>query len=250
MGTDKGFAYEGPAHRVSVNAFWIDTHEVTVADFQRFVRATGYKTDAEKFGWSGVFDIDTGEWTKKDSADWRHPEGPESTAAPDQPVCQVSFRDAQAYAKWAGKRLPTEAEFELAARGGIGDSWYGWGNELNPGGNFMANYWQGSFPKENTEADGFPGRAPVCSFPKNGYGLCDMAGNVWEWTSTWFDVKGHDPRAAKNPKGPATGTEKVLKGGSWLCAENYCTGYRIAARSRTPIDSGLNNLGFRCAKDE
>ena len=249
LGTDKGFPYEGPAYMVSVSSFWIDRREVTVQEFQKFVKATGHKSDAEKFGWSGVFDPKTGEWKKVDGADWRHPEGPDSTAKPDEPVCQVSYRDAEAYAKWAGKRLPTEAEFEFAARGGKDGTWYGWGDDLNPAGKFMANYWQGPFPSSDSGEDGFAGRAPVCSFPKNGYGLCDMAGNVWEWTSTWFDVKGHNTKDTKDPKGPKSGKEKVLKGGSWMCAEDYCTGYRIAARSRTPIDSGLNNLGFRCVKD-
>src|SRR5688572_24340843 len=202
MGTDKGFPYEGPAYKVSVSSFWIDQHEVTVDQFRRFVEATGHKTDAEKFGWSGVFDAESGEWKKVDGADWRHPEGPDSSAKPDEPVCQVSYRDAEAYAKWAGKRLPTEAEYEYAALGGKQGTWYGWGNDLNPGGKFMANYWQGPFPNSDSGEDGSPGRAPVCSFPKNGYGLCDMAGNVWEWTSAWFDVRGHNTKDKKDPKGP------------------------------------------------
>ena len=174
---------------------------------------------------------------------------PDSKPQPEEPVCQVSYRDAEAFAKWAGKRLPTEAEYEFAARGGREGTWYWWGNALNPSGKYMANYWQGTFPSKNTGADGFIGRAPVCSFPKNGYGLCDMAGNVWKWTQDWFDPAGFPPGPAVDPKGPASGNEKVLKGGSWLCSENYCTGYRIAARSHTAPDSGLNNLGFRCARD-
>jgi formylglycine-generating enzyme required for sulfatase activity len=250
MGTDKGFEYEGPAHKVTISPFWIDEHEVTIEDFAKFIEATGHKTDSEKLGWSGVFDVKTGEWKKVDGADWRHPDGPESTPDPNEPVCQVSYRDAEAYARWAGKRLPTEAEFEWASRGGKLDSWYWWGNELNPGGKFMANYWQGNFPASDSAEDGISGRAEVCSYPRNGFGLCDTAGNVWEWTQDWFNIKGHDSKSSKDPKGASEGNQKVLKGGSWLCSESYCTGYRIAARGKTEIDSGLNNLGFRCARDD
>ena len=250
VGTDKGFEYEGPAHKVTVSPFWVDEHEVTIKQFAQFVEATKHETDSEKLGWSGVFDAATGEWKKVDGADWRHPEGPESAADPNEPVCQVSYRDAEAYAKWAGRRLPTEAEYEWASRGGRLGSWYWWGNDLNPGGKFMANYWQGNFPASDSAEDGVSGRAAVCSYPRNGYGLCDTAGNVWEWTQDWFDIKGHNPKDNKNPRGAPQGKEKILKGGSWLCSESYCTGYRIAARSRTPIDSGLNNLGFRCVRND
>ncbi|HEX8523745.1 MAG TPA: formylglycine-generating enzyme family protein [Tepidisphaeraceae bacterium] len=249
MGTNDGFPYEGPVHEVKVNAFWMDKHEVTNADFGKFVKATGFKTDAEKFGWSGVFDAKTGKWSKSDGADWRHPFGPDSEAKPNEPVVHVSYADAEAYAKWAGKRLPTEAEFEFAARGGKQDEKFAWGNDLYPDGKQMANAWQGIFPLEDTGKDGFKGLAPVGSFPANPYGLVDITGNVWEWTSDFFDPEYYKHSPTDNPKGPSSGNERVLRGGSWLCAENYCLGYRVAARNHTEPDSGLNNLGFRCVKD-
>lgn len=249
MGDDDAMPYEGPAHEVGVDSFWIDATEVTVAQFARFVGATGYKTDAEKFGWSGVFDTSSGEWTRCDGADWRHPEGPSSGARPDEPVCQVSWNDADAYARWAGKRLPTEAEWEYAARGGLAGKKYAWGDELRPGGRPVANWWQGRFPTENTKEDGFVGRAPVGSFPPNGYGLYDTAGNVWEWCSDWFAGDYYSSSPRRNPTGPATGAERSMRGGSWLCSENYCTNYRVAARGHATADTGLDNVGFRCAKD-
>ena len=248
MGTDEGFPFEGPVHEVSVKAFWMEKHEVTVEAFEKFIVATKYKTEAEKFGWSGVFDPKQGQWTKCDGADWKHPTGPESKAEPKHPVVHVSYADAQAYAKWAGKRLPTEAEFEFAARGGK-DQKFAWGNELYPGGKCMANAWQGMFPMEDQGKDGFKGLAPVGSFPANAYGLLDITGNVWEWSSDWFDPEYYQHSPKENPTGPAQGTERVLRGGSWLCAENYCLGYRVAARNKTAPDSGLNNLGFRCVRD-
>ena len=233
MGANDGFPYEGPAHQVAVKSFWMDRHEVTVAEFRRFVEATGYKTEGEKFGWSGVFHVEKGEWQKVDGADWRHPEGPQSSSQPDEPVTQVSWNDAAAYARWAGKRLPTEAEWEYAARGGLAGKTYAWGDELRPNGKHLANWWQGHFPERNTGEDGFLGRAPVGSFPPNGYGLHDMTGNVWEWAADWFEE----------------GKERVIRGGSWMCSENYCQGFRVAARSHAAPDSGLNNLGFRCVKE-
>ncbi|HET8647873.1 MAG TPA: formylglycine-generating enzyme family protein [Vicinamibacteria bacterium] len=247
MGTDKGFPYEGPAHTVTVKPFALDTHEVTVAQFGRFVRATGYKTEAEKFGWSGVFDVKAGQWTRADGASWRRPEGPGRAAPPDEPVTQVSWADAAAYCKWAGKRLPTEAEWEFAARGGQ-DQLYAWGHHLRPGGKPAANWWQGVFPTRNTGEDGYLRRAPVGRFAPNAYGLYDLAGNVWEWTQDWFSEKGYAREPAVDPRGPASGSERVIRGGSWMCSENYCTGYRVAARSHSAPDSGLNNLGFRCAR--
>ncbi|MEN3335787.1 MAG: formylglycine-rating enzyme [Blastocatellia bacterium] len=250
MGTNDGLAVEGPVHQVAVKSFWIDRHEVTVAQFAAFVKATGYKTESESLGWSGVFDIRAGEWKKVASADWQHPEGPQSTASPSEPVTQVSWSDAAAYAKWAGKRLPTEAEFEYAERGGLGEKKYAWGDELNPGGQYLANCWQGIFPARNLGADGFLGRAPVGSFPANGYGLYDMSGNVWEWCADWFGEEYYQTSPRANPPGPASGADRAIRGGSWLCSENYCTGYRVAARNHTASDTGLNNLGFRCVRDE
>jgi formylglycine-generating enzyme required for sulfatase activity len=249
MGADDEMPYEGPAHEVAVNPFWMDAREVTVAEFARFVAATNYRTDAEQFGWSGVFDVKTGEWGRVDGADWRRPEGPGSRAAPDEPVCQVSWRDAEAYAKWAGKRLPTEAEWECAARGGLKGRRYSWGDELRPSGRPVANWWQGSFPETDAGEDGFRGRAPVGSFPANGYGLYDAAGNVWEWCADWYADDYYESSPRENPKGPASGDERVIRGGSWMCAENFCSNYRVAARSHATPDSGLNNLGFRCARD-
>ena len=249
MGTNDGFPYEGPAHEVTVKPFKMDKHEVTVAQFAKFVAATGYKTEGETFGWSGVFDPNQKGWAKSDGADWRHPDGPNTKAKDDEPVCQVSYADAQAYAKWAGKRLPTEAEWEFAARGGLPNKTYAWGDELRPGGKPVANWWQGVFPQKDTGEDGFTNRAPVGKFAANGYGLVDMSGNVWEWCADWYapDYYAKSPKA--NPTGPPTGEERVLRGGSWMCSENYCNNYRVAGRSKTAPDSALNNLGFRCVKD-
>ena len=249
MGTNDGFPFEGPAHEVTVKPFKLDKHEVTVAQFAKFVAATGYKTEAEGFGWSGVFDPAQKGWAKSDGADWRHPDGPKSTAKDDEPVCQVSYADAQAYAKWAGKRLPTEAEWEFAARGGLKNKTYAWGDELRPGGKPVANWWQGVFPQKDTAEDGFTNRAPVGKFAPNGYGLYDMSGNVWEWCADWYAPDYYAKSPKDNPTGPATGEERVLRGGSWMCSENYCNNYRVAGRSKTTPDSALNNLGFRCAKD-
>lgn len=249
MGDDEGMPFEAPAHTVELDSFLIDSAEVTTSEFAEFVRQTGYKTEAEKFGWSAVFDFETGEWKRADGADWRRPEGQGSTAAPNEPVCQISWSDAAAYAKWAGKRLPSEAEFEYAARGGLAGKKYAWGDELKPDGKFLANWWQGSFPSRNTRADGFLARAPVKSFAPNGYGLYDMTGNVWEWTADWFDPNYYEASPKKNPQGAGSGTERSIRGGSFLCADNFCSNYRVAGRSHAPPDSGMNNLGFRCARD-
>jgi sulfatase modifying factor 1 len=248
MGTNDGMPYEAPVHEVTINSFWMDEHEVTVAEFSRFVNATGYQTDAEELGWSGVFNLKTGEWERVNKADWRHPDGPGS---PDQnePVCQVSWSDATAYASWAGKRLPTEAEWEYAARGGLVGKRYAWGDELRPGGKPVANWWQGHFPEQNTGEDGFIQRARVKSFSPNGYGLYDTAGNVWEWCGDWYADDYYLHATRENPTGPERSKERVIRGGSWMCAENFCTNYRVAARSHATPDSGLNNLGFRCVRD-
>lgn len=249
MGSNDGMPSEKPVHTVKINSFLMDEHEVTVAEFAEFVKQTGYKTEAEKFGWSGVFDVEQEGWTKVEGANWQHPEGKNSEAKPDEPVCQISWNDAAAYAKWAGKRLPTEAEFEFAARGGLVDKKYSWGDELRPNGKPVANWWQGEFPTKNALEDGFLRRAPVKSFAPNGFGLYDMAGNVWEWTSDWYADDYYQKSPAENPKGAENGKEKSIRGGSWMCSENYCSNYRVAGRSRSTPDTGLNNLGFRCVKD-
>lgn len=249
MGTTDGMPFEGPVHRVSLRSFWIDEHEVTVGEFRRFVETSGYKTEAEKFGWSAVFDIGSGEWLRMDGASWRNPDGDNGSVLPDEPVTQVSWNDAAAFAKWAGKRLPTEAEWEYAARGGLARKTYAWGDELRPGGKPVANWWQGKFPEQNTVEDGFLARAKVASFPPNGYGLFDVAGNVWEWAADHYADDYYRSSTVADPKGPEAGDERVIRGGSWMCAENFCTNYRVAARSHATPDSGMNNLGFRCAKD-
>jgi sulfatase modifying factor 1 len=250
MGTDHGMAYEGPVHRVRVSSFFMDRYEVTNGEFQRFVKATGYVTEAEKQGWSGVFDPRQGKWTSQKGADWRHPEGPDSSIASrlDHPVVHVSWDDAVAYAGWAGKRLPTEAEWERAARGKREGAEFAWGNALKPSGRFRANTWQGTFPERDGGEDGFKAIAPVGRFPPSDFGLYDIIGNVWEWTADWFAPYAETAEVAMDPQGPPAGEEKVIRGGSWLCAANYCAGYRVGARQKTPHDSGLNNLGFRCVR--
>ncbi|HKX83164.1 MAG TPA: formylglycine-generating enzyme family protein, partial [Pyrinomonadaceae bacterium] len=186
MGTGDGMSFEAPVHEVQVRSFLIDEHEVTVSQFADFVKATGYETEAERVGWSGVFNVRTGEWEKVDGANWRNPDGDNVKPLPNDPVVQVSWADAAAYATWTGKRLPTEAEWEFAARGGLVGKTYAWGDELRPEGKPVANWWQGAFPVRNTAEDGFVGRASIKSFSPNGYGLYDVAGNVWEWCADWY----------------------------------------------------------------
>lgn len=297
MGSDDEMAMrnEQPAHRVKVDGFWMDETSVTNAEFQKFVDATGYFTMAErKPDWeelkkqlppgtpkpddsvlvpgSMVFTPTDGEvdlrnmgnfWRWAPGADWKHPEGPESTidGREDHPVVHVCWDDAVAYAKWAGKRLPTEAEWEFAARGGRDGSRYDWGDEFKPDGKFMANTWTGDFPYKNTKEDGFVGTAPVKSFPPNGYGLYDMAGNVWNWCADWYRPDTHvqmaEQAVTQNPKGPEESfspvnpyqPERVTKGGSFLCSESYCASYRPSARRGLPPDTGMSHIGFRCVKD-
>ena len=261
---------EGPVRKVTVDGFYMDEHSVTNAAFASFVDTTGYQTDAEKFGYSYVFHLFVEPtlrrslmmmgrqlaglewWLHVDGADWRRPEGPSSELEDrrmDHPAVHISWRDAMAYCDWAGKRLPTEAEFEYAARGGLEQKRYCWGNTFLPRGKHMCNIWQGAFPIINTAEDGYVGAAPVRSFPTNGYGLYHMAGNVWEWTfDRWspdFHVKG--PRV--NPMGPPTGDRRVMRGGSYLCHDSYCNRYRVAARSSNTVDSSAGNMGFRCVRD-
>ena len=251
MGTEDGFAYEGPIHRVAVDGFHLDETEVTNAEFAAFVEQTGYRTTAEELGNAAVFEPSSQGWLLVDGADWRHPEGPNSSIVDrDQhPVVHVSWQDADAFCEWEGKRLPTEAEWEYAARGGLAGKRYAWGDELNPEGKYLANYWQGSFPNADQGEDGFAGRAPVKSYPPNGYGLYEITGNVWEWVADWFDAEYYRSSPVDNPQGPRSGVDKIQRGGSWLCARNSCLGYRVAARMRTEPESGNNNLGFRCAAD-
>jgi len=217
MGSDDGQGDETPIHDVTVKSFWMDAYEVSVTEFRRFVEATNYQTEAEKFGWSGVFDLEHGRWERVAGATWQHPEGPHSTAKDNEPVCQVSWKDALAYARWAGKRLPTEAEWEYAARGGLKAKLYTWGDELRPDGKVLANWWQGTFPDHNTGEDGYVGRAAVGKFPANGFGLYDMVGNVWEWCADWYQEDFYSLSPASDPLGPREGQERVIRGGSWMC---------------------------------
>ena len=285
---------EGPVHPVELPGFWIDAHEVTNDQFAEFVEATGYLTVAERaIDWEelkkqvppgtpkppdellqpgslvfvksdGKVDLrDYSQWWRwRAGASWRHPEGPGSSVdgRGAHPVVHVAWEDANAYARWAGKRLPTEAEWERAARGGRDGATFTWGDEPATEGKARANIWQGSFPFENTEADGFAGTAVVGSFEPNGYGLHDMAGNVWEWCSDWYRVDAYARAGAAlqvNPQGPAKSFDpneprvpkRVVRGGSFLCHESYCLRYRPSARIGTAVDSGMSHLGFRCARD-
>jgi formylglycine-generating enzyme required for sulfatase activity len=260
-----------PIHEVEIDGFWMDRTDVTNAQFARFVRATGYKTVAERI----VGDLPPGSfifkppdkvsdlkhpvwWVFIAGADWRHPEGQDSSldGRMDHPVVQVCWYDAVAYAKWAGKRLPTEAEWEYAARGGLDGKRFAWGDELRPAGKWQANIWQGDFPIRNTLDDGFQATAPVGSFPPNGFGLSDMSGNVWQWCADWYrpDYYEHSPR--RNPQGPNDSDDpdepgvpkRVQRGGSFLCSDLYCQGYQPGSRGKGQPDSAACHIGFRCAR--
>ncbi len=270
MGTDSPLAWpgdgEGPVRKVQVAPFLIDICAVNNAQFQEFVEATVYATEAERFGWSYVFYKDvTGKarkatqgvaagtewWVGIEGACWKRPEGPGSNIRKrlDHPVVHISWNDAQAYSQWAGKRLPTEAEWEYAARGGLEQKIYPWGDELTPHGKHVCNIWQGKFPGFNSGADGYAGTAPVKAFPPNGYGLYNMAGNVWEWCADWFSPTYHIHGPRNNPTGPPHGQLKLIKGGSYLCHASYCNRYRVAARTANTPDSASSHCGFRCVRD-
>jgi sulfatase modifying factor 1 len=260
---------EAPVHPVALGSFYMDTTTVTNAHFATFVKATGHVTDAERFGSSAVFHLvvaadradllgqatGTPWWVEVRGADWRHPEGPRSDVAARQrhPVVHVSWNDAVAYADWAGKRLPTEAEWEYAARGGREHARFPWGDDLTPGGRWLCNIWQGQFPDVNTGEDGYLTTAPAKSFHRNDYGLWNLVGNVWEWCADWFSHTTYaeaDPiRPTPAPLGPPTGTARVMRGGSYLCHDSYCYRYRVAARSSNTPESSSSNIGFRCAND-
>lgn len=271
MGTDydKGFASdgEGPVRKVTVSPFQIDACAVTNEEFTVFADSTGYLTDAERFGWSFVFwshiPAERREemvedtvaaapwWCKVRGASWRQPEGSGSGIAnrARYPVVHISWNDATAYARWASKSLPTEAQWEYAARGGLEQKLYPWGDELTPSGEHRCNIWQGTFPSEDTAEDGYAGTCPVDSFPPNGFGVYCITGNVWEWCADWFRAAFRADRALCDPKGPATGQSKVMKGGSFLCHASYCNRYRVAARTSNTPDSSTSNLGFRCVRN-
>jgi sulfatase modifying factor 1 len=293
MGSDKHYPEEAPAHNVTVSGFFIDPTPVTNAQFRKFVEATGHVTFAEippdpkdypgalphmlKAG-SLVFTppqgaVDLRDWSQwwnfTFGANWRRPYGPGSSinGLDNHPVVHVAFTDAEAYAKWAGKELPTEAEWEFAARGGLDGAEFAWGDELIPGGKYMANTWQGNFPHENLKLDGYERTSPVKTYNPNGYGVYDMIGNVWEWTVDWYATKhtGDAPKACCIPENPRGGREeqsydpcqpkikiprKVIKGGSHLCAPNYCRRYRPAARHAEAIDTSTSHVSFRCIKRE
>lgn len=249
IGSNQGAADEGPAHEVSLSGFWLDVHEVTVRQFAEFVAATGYRTTAEQTGRAWVFDSEQHGWRQVDGADWRRPDGARSLSPESNlPVVQVSWTDAAAYARWAGGQLPTEAQWECAARGGWNDADYPWGRDLQPGGRYQANFWQGWFPDQDLAADGFGGPAPVRSFPANPYGLFDMAGNVWEWCADAYAADYYRYGPHEDPPGPPRGATRVVRGGSWLCAENASRGLWVYGRDQRPGDSAWQHVGFRCAR--
>lgn len=256
---------EGPVHGVMLPSFAIATTTVTVRQFAAFVAATGYRTTAEREGWSFVFAGLLPErfpptrgvaaapwWRQVFGANWQHPEGPHSDVSrrQDHPVVHVSWDDAQAFCAWSGTRLPTEAEWEYAARGGTQGAPFWWGNDLIPAGKHAMNVWQGRFPQKNTGADGHLGTAPVDAYAPNPYGLFNVTGNVWEWCADWFSPMYYAESTEENPQGPERGTARVMRGGSYLCHRSYCNRYRVDARSSNTPDSTAGNIGFRVVVGE
>jgi len=271
MGSESPEAFpadgEGPVRQVTLSAFYISKYAVTNQQFAEFARQTGYRTETQRFGWSFVFRNHVpGQqrgpampgspwWVRVDGADWNHPEGPDSSIGdrPHHPAVHLSWNDAQAYCAWAGYRLPTEAEWEYAARGGLDQKTYPWGDELTPAGRHMCNIWQGTFPDTDLGEDGFTTVAPAGSFPRNGFGLFNTIGNTWEWCGDYFDAFWHLQATSLDPAGPPGGTSpfgpRVIKGGSYLCHESYCWRYRCAARTGSPPDTSTGHIGFRVARD-
>jgi len=268
MGDESKWSYpgdgEGPVHDVTLPAFRIDRYAVTNRQFGEFVDDASWTTDAERYTWSFVFGgllpdkfpltrgVESAPWWRQVmGADWRHPEGPQSTVEdrPDHPVVHVSWNDARAYCAWSGTRLPTEAEWEAAARGGLDGQPFPWGDQLEPDGAHRMNVFQGEFPGGNTGADGYLGTAPVNVFEPNGYGLHNVCGNVWEWCEDWLDVDYYGTSPAASPRGPASGRLRVQRGGSYLCHASYCRRYRVSARFGSEPDSTCGNVGFRVAAD-
>lgn len=271
MGTDYEKAFpddgEGPVREVKLSPFFIDRGTVTNSQFSRFVEATGYITEAERFGWSFVFWAQIAAnrfqelvedtvaaapwWCKVSGAFWRQPAGPGSTIAAraEHPVVHISWNDAMAYCAWTSQRLPSEAEWEYAARGGLIQKLYPWGDTLRPDGKHLCNIWQGEFPRVNTAEDSYEETCPTDAFPPNGYGLYSMTGNTWEWCADWFSNDFHLTGPRVDPRGPESGTGKVMKGGSFLCHRSYCNRYRVAARSSNTPDSSTSHISFRCVRD-
>lgn len=247
IGNNNGFLGEHPEFNMHFKAFYLDEHEVTVEQFKQFIDATGYITDAEKFGDAGVFDLKGKQWYLQKGATWKYPQGPNKPAAlSNHPVTQVSHNDALAYCAWIGKRLPTEFEFEYAAKNANkSHSTFTWGNALVTNNKYMANTWQGSFPDTNTVRDGYLFTAPIGSFGKNSFGISDLGGNVWEWTSSWYESY----EKVKAGIIDSSSSQYTIKGGSFLCDTLFCCGYRVSARTGTSPETSLFHLGFRCAAD-
>ena len=261
---DDGYPSDGetPVHTVRVDSFQIAPETVTNTQFAEFIAATGYRTEAGSFGWSFVFagflpedfpetrGVEAARWWRQVyGAAWDHPEGPHSSIATrgNHPVTHVSWHDAMAFCAWSGTRLPAEAEWEFAARGGSAASHFWWGDQLTPNGTHRMNAWQGTFPARNSAADGYPGTAPVRSYEPNGYGLYNMTGNVWEWCGDWFEPGYYGRGPEDNPPGAESGTHRVMRGGSYLCHESYCNRHRVDSRSAATPDSSTGNTGFRVA---